>query len=204
MYNELRATLKGDLGCPRISGQPFFLSNVGDSDCSFVVMLMNFEPACCRIDHSDTFAYQVLLSFSAYGIWTNEIYAHLIPRYCFCNLFWEVSKVLGSSAFVYLTSRADCHRVCDLISHFWAPKVLTNGFLGPVACRATKAIVIPIDNANLWGWYSLQFRPWKSYFSLSFPSWSSVVPKDLDGFRMILDDRALTSYFWEFSSTEWP
>ena len=115
--------------------KPFFLSNVGDSDCSFVVILMNFEPACCRIDHSDTFAYQVFLSFSAYGIWANEINAHLIPRYCFCYLFWEVSKCFGSSAFIYLTSRADCHLVCDLILHFWPPKVLTNDFLDLILYR---------------------------------------------------------------------
>jgi hypothetical protein len=54
------------------------------SDCSFVVILIDFEPAGCGIYHSDTSAYKVCLTFSANGIlWANAINAHLIPRYGF-------------------------------------------------------------------------------------------------------------------------
>ncbi len=37
--------------------------NVCYSDCLFVFVLLDFKPAGCRIDHSDTFAYEVFCPF---------------------------------------------------------------------------------------------------------------------------------------------
>jgi hypothetical protein len=68
------------------------------ADCSFVIVMMDFEPAECGIDHNDTFAYKVCLSFSVNGIWANVINVHLIPRYCSYFFFWEVSTLFGSLA----------------------------------------------------------------------------------------------------------
>ena len=146
--NEFWAKIESDLCCPRVSGKPFLFGDVCDrSDGSFD--LMDFKPASCWIHHSDTFAYEICLSFSANGIWANEINAHFIPRYCFCFLLWEVSKFFGRSALVYLTSRADNHQVCDLISHFGPPKVLTNGFFGSIDTGMSKVIMIPLDDSWL-------------------------------------------------------
>jgi hypothetical protein len=147
MSNEFRATFKSDLCWPRVPGKPFLFGNVCDSDCWFVVILMDFKPTGCGIYHSDTLAYKMFCPFLC--VWTNEINAHFVPRDCFCFLLWEVSTFFGRPALVQLTSRADCHRACDLISYFWPPKVFSNDFFGLIDTGMSKDIMIPLDDSWL-------------------------------------------------------
>ena len=87
MSNEFRTSVISDLSWPRVSGKPFLFGDVSDGDCSFVIILMDLEPTGGRIDHGDKFADEVLLAFSANCVWSDEVNAHFIPRYCFGFLF---------------------------------------------------------------------------------------------------------------------
>jgi hypothetical protein len=51
--------------------------------------------------------------------------------------------------FVWLTSRAHCHQVCDLISHLWPPEVLTSGFFGLIDTRIPPPAPAPQPAAKV-------------------------------------------------------
>src|SRR4051794_36805494 len=68
---EFITFVKGDLGRPRITQEPFLFCNIGYGGSSFITILVYFKPAGSRVNHSDTLANQVWLIFSPNLIWSN-------------------------------------------------------------------------------------------------------------------------------------
>ena len=54
LTNELTSSIKGNEIRSWISSQPFLFDYVSYRDGFFIIILFNFEPTCCWVDHRDT------------------------------------------------------------------------------------------------------------------------------------------------------
>src|SRR5690348_6340201 len=71
VFNKFVTSVICDLGWPRIPREPFLLYYIGHGDSLFIIILVYFKLAWCRVNHNCTLAYQVRFTLSPYGIGTN-------------------------------------------------------------------------------------------------------------------------------------